>query len=100
MRIITRKTLLSFWTKHPLAEQPLKAWFDEAKNDVWGSPNDIKYHYKSASIIDAKRVVFNIKGNDYRLVTDIEYHLGIIFIVWIGTHAEYDKLNIKKLKYD
>ena len=60
----------------------------------------MKALYKNASIISGKRVVFNIKGNDYRLIVDIEYNLKIIFIVWIGTHKEYDKINVKKISYD
>ena len=99
MRIISRKTLISYWEKHPDSEQSLKSWFDEAQNAKWNSANELKQLYRNASIITKKRVVFNIKGNHYRLIVDIEYKLGIIFIVWIGTHKEYDKLNIKEIYY-
>lgn len=99
MRIISRKTLISFWEKHGDSEQSLRAWFDEAENASWSSASELKQQYKNASIITKKRVVFNIKGNHYRLVVDIEFKLGIIFIVWIGSHTEYDKLNIKEITY-
>ncbi len=90
---------MRFWKKYAKAEQSLKSWFDEANNAKWSSPNELKKQYRNASIINNKRVVFNIKGNDYRLVVDIEYKIGIIFIVWIGTHKEYDKINVKEIKY-
>ncbi len=100
MRIIARKTLIKFWEKYPDTEQPLKSWFDEISNTPWSSPNEVKSQYHNASIITKKRVVFNIKGNRYRLVVDIEYKIKIVFIVWIGTHKEYDKLNVKEIKYE
>lgn len=99
MRIISRKTLISFWKKHPDSEQALKSWFDESQNANWNSASALKKMYKNASIITSKRVVFNIKGNNYRLVTDIEYKIGLVFIIWIGTHKDYDKLRIKEIKY-
>ncbi len=99
MRIISRKTLTSFSDKHLETKQALRAWFDEVSNALWTSPNELKEQYKNASIITNKRVVFNIHGNKYRLIVDVEYRIGIVFIVWIGTHKEYDKLNIKEIKY-
>ncbi|MBK8946921.1 MAG: type II toxin-antitoxin system HigB family toxin [Ignavibacteriae bacterium] len=98
-RVISRKTLISFWEKYPDSEQPLKSWFDEVRNASWDTANKLKEQYRNASIITKKRVTFNIKGNHYRLIVDIEYKLGIIFIVWIGTHKEYDKLNIREVSY-
>jgi mRNA interferase HigB len=100
MRIIARNTLIKYWKKHPDTEQPLKSWFDEVSNAVWESPNQLKKQFRNASIINKKRVVFNIKGNSYRLVVDIEYKIGIIFVVWIGSHVEYDKINVKEVSYD
>jgi len=100
MRIIARRTLIEFWKRNPRSEQALKAWFDEVRNVSWKTLNDLKKQYRSASIISSKRVVFNIKGNDYRLVVDIEYKIGILFIVWLGTHKKYDKVNILELKYE
>ena len=81
-------------------EQALKSWYDEVLNALWASPNELKKQYHNASIITKKRVVFNIKGNRYRLVVDIEYKIKIVFIVWIGAHKEYDKLNVKEIKYE
>ena len=100
MRIISRKTLIAFWEKHPKSEPALKAWYDEASSMDWKTPNELKKQYRNASIISSKRVVFNIKGNYYRLVVDIEYRIGIVFIVWVGNHKEYDKVNILELKYE
>ena len=99
MRIIARKTLIDFWKIKPDSEEPLKSWYSIAKEAVWKSSNALKAQITDASIITGKRVVFNIKGNDYRLVVDIEYRIGLIFIVWLGTHTEYDGLNIKELSY-
>lgn len=93
MRVISRKTLRVFWEQHKDAEQPLRAWFSEAKSAQWRSPNEIKERYPSASVIGGGRVVFNIKGNTFRLVVAIKYELGIVYIRFIGTHAEYDKVN-------
>jgi mRNA interferase HigB len=93
MRIIARSTLREFWLKYPNAEQPLKAWFEDASRSNWQNSSEIKQVYANASIIANNRVVFNIKGNTYRLVVHIRYDLGIIFIRFIGTHEQYDKIN-------
>jgi mRNA interferase HigB len=93
MRIIARRTLREFWEVYPDAEQPLKAWFAEATKAQWQSPNDIKQSYRNASIVGNNRVVFNIKGNDYRLIVYVRYDLGILFIRFIGTHRDYDKVD-------
>jgi mRNA interferase HigB len=99
MRIISRKTLVNYWNKYPEVELPLKAWFDEVLNASWSSPNELKRQYKNASVITNKRVVFNIKGNSYRLIVDVEYRIGIVFIVWIGTHKAYNRINVKQVSY-
>lgn len=93
MRIIARKTLVEFWKKHADAEEPLKAWVHEARQADWNSPEKLKQLYPSASIIDCNRVVFNIKGNNYRLIAMINYDYGIMYIRFIGTHAEYDQID-------
>jgi len=93
MRIIARSTLRKFWESYPDAEQPLKAWFDEASRAEWDSPANIKSIYRNASIIANNRIVFNIKGNDYRLIVHVRYNIGIIFIRFIGTHKEYDNVD-------
>lgn len=100
MRVIAIKTLKDFWTKHRKAEEPLRAWYKEADDALWKTPNELKRQYGNASILSDKRVVFNIHGNDYRLIVDIEYRLKIVFIVWIGTHKDYDKLDAKTVSYD
>lgn len=92
MRILSRSSLRDFWETHPDAEEPLKTWYYEASRSNWQTPADVKAH-RNASIIANNRVVFNIKGNSYRLIVAIRYDLGIIFIRFIGTHAEYDKVD-------
>ena len=95
MRVIAIKKLRAFWTKHRISEQPLKAWYSEAKKANWQSTKDIKTDYRNASFLANNRVVFNIKGNDFRLVVAIKYEYKIVYIRFIGTHKEYDKINAK-----
>ncbi|MBS0617531.1 MAG: type II toxin-antitoxin system HigB family toxin [Spirochaetes bacterium] len=95
MRVISRKVLHDFWLKagrHD-SEQALKAWLYEAKAAKWKNSAEIKVKYRTASIINIKRVVFNICGNKYRLIVAINYQIGIVFIRFIGTHTEYDRVN-------
>ena len=100
MRIIAVSTLRKYWIKHKTAEQPLKSWIQEAVNSNWKNSVKLKAKYRNPSILTSKRVVFNIKGNDFRLIVDIEYRLKIIFVVWIGTHKQYDKIDAKTISYD
>lgn len=100
MRIIATSTLRNYWRNHRLAEQSLKAWIQESENSTWKNAAELKAKYRNASVINSKRVVFNIRGNDYRLIVDIEYRLKIIFIVWIGTHVEYDNIDVDTIAYD
>ncbi len=97
MRIIARSTLREFWEAHAAAEPSLRAWIDDAAQADWQSPTDIKSVYANASIIANNRVVFNIKGNNYRLIVHMRYEIGIIFIRFIGTHAEYDKVDAETI---
>ncbi|MCZ7671305.1 MAG: type II toxin-antitoxin system HigB family toxin [Chloroflexi bacterium] len=97
MRIIARKTLREFWEKHPDAEQPLRAWFTDAIQSEWKTPSDIKENYQNASFIANNRVVFNIKGNKYRLIVAINYPYGIVYVRFIGTHREYDQINATEI---
>jgi mRNA interferase HigB len=97
VRIVARKTLTEYYRTHPDAEQQLEAWFYEAKHANWKTPAAIKQRYANASILSDNRVVFNIKGNDYRLVVKIHYITGIIYIRFFGTHAEYDKIDAEKI---
>lgn len=93
MRVIAVSTLKIFWQRHPGAEQPLKAWHDEARHAAWATPQDIRNHYASASFVGRSRVVFNIKGNDYRLVVAVTYRFQALYIKFIRTHAEYDRID-------
>jgi mRNA interferase HigB len=93
MRIISRKHVVEFWQIHPDAEQPLRAWYAEANKANWRSPAEIKTTYRNTSLLANNRVVFNIKGNDYRLIVIIEYKQEKIFIRFIGTHQDYDRID-------
>ena len=97
MRVIARKTLKVFWSKHKDCEQQLKTWYDEAAEADWHSPKDIKVNYPSASFLADNRVVFNIKGNSYRLIVKINYKYKMVWIRFVGTHAEYDKIDATKI---
>lgn len=97
MRIISKKALRDFWEVHSGSEQQLKSWFQEASNAEWKTPNDIKREYPSASILNNNRIVFNIKGNNYRLIVKINYNHQMIWIRFIGMHAEYDKINANEI---
>ena len=93
MRIIALGTLRSFWRRHPDAEVPLRAWYALASRADWKRPADIKDAYRNASFVANNRVVFNIKGNDYRLVVAVHYNRGLVFIRFIGTHRDYDAID-------
>jgi len=93
MRVIAVSTLRAFWLRHPDAEQPLKSWYEEVANAHWTQPADIKAHYRTASVLKNRRVVFNIKGNDYRLIVAVAYQLQIVYVKFVGTHREYDAVN-------
>jgi len=99
MRILAVKTIKEYTRQFPQAEQALLSWYDEAKFAAWNSPATLKMQYRNASIINTKRVVFNIHGNSYRLIVDIEYRLKVVFIVWFGTHKQYDDIDVKTIKY-
>lgn len=85
---------------HPHAEQHLKAWVDEVKRATWTQPVDIKAKYRGASILKNRRVVFNIKGNDYRLVVAVAYRFGAVYIKFIGTHAQYDAIDAETIELE
>jgi mRNA interferase HigB len=96
-RIYVKGILRDYWKKHPDSEQYLKTWYDTAMNSDWKNPNDVKRSYATASILKDNRIVFNIKGNSYRLVAKFNYEKQWIFIKFIGTHAEYDKINANSI---
>ena len=106
VRVIARGTLNDFVrnrvprNQQRAVKEQLDSWFAEAQKADWKSSAELKKQYRSANIISAERVVFNIKGNDYRLVVSINYHFGVLLIKWLGTHSEYDKINVKEVSYD
>ena len=97
MRVISRKALQDFWIRHQDAEQALKAWYHEVHAAAWEKPADIKVRYPSADLLPENRAVFNIKGNQYRLVVKIHHNTGVVYIRFVGTHAEYDKIDAGKI---
>ena len=97
MRIIAKKALREFWERQPSAKGPLLAWYREVEHEDWATPADVKAKYGSASIIGSERVVFNIKGNDYRLVVRINYAYRIVYVRFVGTHADYDRVDVKEV---
>ena len=93
MRVISRRALRVFWQRHTDSEPALRAWYKEAREANWATPDDIRMRYAAASLLAGNRVVFNIRGNRYRLVVAVRYDLGIVFIRFVGTHAEYDRID-------
>ncbi len=93
MRVISRKALREFWEGHPDARQALQAWYADVKHTSWASPADVKRAYRNASFVANNRVVFNIKGNKYRIIVAVQYKFQIVFIRFVGTHQEYDQVD-------
>lgn len=105
MRIIARSTLTRFLARHVgrkdhrALKSALDSWFREVRQADWKSSADVKASYKNASIVSADRVVFNIKGNSYRLVAAVDYGRSIVFIKWVVSHAEYDAIDVRTVSY-
>jgi mRNA interferase HigB len=97
MRIIAKRALREFWERHPDAEEPLLAWYREVEREDWDTPVKVKAKYRGASIVGNSRVVFNIKGNDYRLVVKINYLYRVVYVRFVGTHAEYDTIDVEEV---
>ncbi|MCK9374288.1 MAG: type II toxin-antitoxin system HigB family toxin [Sulfuricurvum sp.] len=97
MNVISKKTLVLFYENHPQAKTPLEVWHSDVRKAQWASPDQIKREYSSASFLRDNRVVFNIKGNDYRLIVHIDYKRKIVRVKFIGTHSEYDKINAEEI---
>lgn len=97
MRIVAVRTLSDFWAKHRDAEQALQAWYAEAISAQWRAPQDILVRFRSAEILPNHRVVFNIKGNQHRLVVKIHCNTGIVYIRFVGTHIEYDRIDAETI---
>jgi len=102
MRIIKEKTLYTICklSKYEQAEESIRAWIFEVRKKNWNNAVELKLSYGNASSITAKRVVFNIKGNHFRLIIDVEYKLKLVFVVWFGSHKEYDKIDAKEATYE
>ncbi len=98
MRIISVQTLRKYWGKVSETKQPLQAWYDEVLSQQWNDPADIKKRYASASILKKNRVVFNIKGNKYRLVVAAAYKIGVVYIKFVGSHKEYDAIDVETVE--
>ena len=97
MNVISRKVLKEFWIRYPDSETAIQAWFQEAKSARWKSSADIKRRFRTASIIDSERVVFNICGNKYRIIVRINFASATLFVRFIGTHDEYDRIDARKI---
>lgn len=106
MRIIARRTLREFVAARaghkdrPALQAALDAWFDEVRKARWKSTADIRRYYATASIVSAERIVFNIKGNAYRLVVSIDFEKGIVWIKWLGDHRDYDRIDVRKVEHE
>jgi len=97
MRIISKRALREFWEENPDTEQHLKTWYQTVTHADWDNPNDLKATYGNASIVGDGMVVFNIKGNHYRLIVKIHYNRKIVFVRFLGTHEEYDEVDFTNL---
>jgi len=97
LRVIAKRTLRDFWIKHADSEQQLTSWYRETEKAEWNSINELKTEYPNASILKDNRIAFNIKGNNYRLIVKFNFEFQICWIRFIGTHAEYDKINANKI---
>ena len=95
MRLLSRSTLRQFWEEHPDAEQPLRDWLQYVESADWSSPQDIRELYANASFVGNERVVFNIGVNKYRLIAIVRYPFHIVYVRFIGTHVEYDRIDAK-----
>ena len=106
MRVIARRTLREFIASRaghqdqPALRAALDAWYYEVRRVRWKNTADVKRHYATASVVGADRIVFNIKGNSYRLVVSIDFEKSIVWIKWIGTHRSYDRIDVKQVKYE
>jgi mRNA interferase HigB len=100
VKILVKKTILYYARKYPMAETQLLIWFNEFSKLKFSNFNDLKKIYGNASIINNNRVVFNIKGNDFRLVVSVNFIQAACYVIWFGTHKEYDKINVETVAFD
>ena len=97
VRVIARRTLREFWERHPDAKGSIESWYKRVHQEDWPTPDSVAALWPRASIVGRDRVVFRIKGNDYRLVVSVFYRGGLVFIRFVGTHAEYDRIDVEKV---
>ena len=100
MKILVRKTILFYIKKYPMAETQLLIWYNEFSKLEFSNFNELKKAYRNASIVNNNRVVFNIKGNDFRLVVAVNFLQTACYVIWFGTHKEYDKINVETIAFD
>lgn len=100
MNIIVKRTILYYIDKYPQAKTGLVIWYNEFLKQEFSNFNEVKQIYGNASIVANNRIVFNIKGNDYRLVVSVNFKQGAAYIIWFGTHSEYDKINVETVDFD
>ncbi|MFN8438154.1 MAG: type II toxin-antitoxin system HigB family toxin [Cytophagales bacterium] len=100
MNIIVKRAVLYYTDQYPQAKIPLLAWYHEFSKQKFNNFNELKATYANASIVSNNRVIFNIKGNDYRLVIQINFKQMASYIIWFGTHKEYDKINVETVAFD
>ena len=99
MRVFALSTLREFWEDHADAESPLREWYRAVVGASWSQPNNVKQYASSVSIISNERICFNIKGNDYRLLVSVDYPKQFVFVLFIGTHAQYDKIDAETVTF-
>lgn len=97
MRVISRKRLIDFYLDHPDAKSHLESWFHEARAADWKTSSEVKQRYPSSSMVGSDRVVFDVCRNRYRLVVRIDYRCGIVFVRFLGTHADYDRIDVREI---
>lgn len=97
MHVIKKRTLVRFWLKHADAKIPLSTWYKDAEAAEWKTPQEVKDQYRFADMLPGNRIVFNIGGNKYRLVARIAYAPGLLYVRFVGTHAEYDRINVETI---
>jgi mRNA interferase HigB len=93
MRIIAKPNLQNFWEKHPDSKKPLEQWYHITSKCKWKNLNEVKETFPNVSLLNNNRVVFNIKGNDFRIVVLIKFSMSTVFICWVGKHSDYDKID-------
>jgi mRNA interferase HigB len=98
MQVIARRTLKRFWERHPQAERPIRVWFAVARKTRWRDPNEVKRQFgATVDFVGDNRLIFDLGGNKYRLVVHVSYEFGRVLVKFIGTHAEYDRIDPEKV---